>query len=409
MMRHVVYIIVFSLFLFSSGCSQQNAKNDYQHNLVFRERHSIVEPSKVEFSQTDLLMDKMSVDEKIGQLIVVGMEGKSYNNDIDSLIRRKHVGGIILLGKNISTADGIVEILNDSKKANAGNKVPLLLSVDEEGGRVSRLPKGMKKLPSAASIGQKNKEFAYETGTYLADVLHSLGYNMNFAPVLDVNSNPKNPVIGDRSFSSNPSEVASLGMSVMKGMTDNGIISVVKHFPGHGDTHVDSHKSLPVIHKSLKELRETELVPFQRAIDEYADMIMVAHILFPELDKEYPSSLSKKIITDLLRKEMHYDGIVITDDLTMGAIVNEYSVPEAALQAFLAGSDLLLVAGDYQNQIDTFDALRTAVESGVISMRRLDESVKRILELKERYQLEDKVNEEIDVKKLNQKYDELMS
>ncbi|MDW0117107.1 beta-N-acetylhexosaminidase [Sporosarcina thermotolerans] len=408
-MKQVGWLIVLSLFLFT-GCSKMNIEKDHHQVPDFTERHSVADTITVEFSGIDLMMEEMSVEEKIGQLLIVGMSGKTFNGEIDRLIRQNKVGGIILLGKNISTPSGIVQLLNDSKKANEGNDIQLLLSVDEEGGRVSRIPAGMKKLPAASLIGQKNKEsFAYETGIYLAELLHSFGYNMNFAPVLDVNSNPQNPVIGDRSFSSDPYKVASLGMSVMKGMTDNGIISVVKHFPGHGDTHIDSHKALPIIQKSLQELKQTELVPFQKAIDENVDMIMVAHILFPELDKEYPSSLSKKIITDLLRNEMHYNGVVITDDLTMGAIVNEYTVAEAAIQSFLAGSDLLLIAGDYQNQVDTFDTLVAAVESGIISMERLDESVKRILELKNRYELDDKVIEEIDVKKLNQKYDELMS
>ncbi|WP_339251131.1 beta-N-acetylhexosaminidase [Sporosarcina sp. FSL W8-0480] len=407
-MKQMGWIIVLSLFLFT-GCSKLNVETDLQPVPDFTERQSVSDTVEVEFSGIDLMMEEMSVEEKVGQLLVVGMSGKTFNGDIERLIRQRKVGGIILLGKNISTPSGIVQILNESKKANEGNKIPLFLSVDEEGGRVSRVPAGLKKLPAASLVGQKNNEsFAYDTGVYLAELLHAFGYNMNFAPVLDVNSNPQNPVIGDRSFSSDPQKVASLGMSVRKGMNDNGIISVVKHFPGHGDTHIDSHKSLPVIQKSLQQLQETELVPFEKAIDENVDMIMVAHILFPELDKEFPSSLSKKIITDLLRNEMHYNGVVITDDLTMGAIVNEYSVAEAAIQSFMAGSDLLLVAGDYTNQIDTFDTLVEAVESGIISMERLDESVRRILELKNRYELDDKIIQDIDVKKLNQKYDELM-
>lgn len=369
----------------------------------------MIKPLEITFSKVDLLMEEMSVEEKVGQLLVVGMKGKSFNHEVDRLIRQYHVGGLILLGKNVSTPSGILQLLNESKKANADNEIPLFLSVDEEGGRVSRLPASMKKLPPAASIGKKNdEEFAYATGAYLAEVLQSLGYNMNFAPVLDVHSNTKNPVIGDRSFSSYPQEVASIGMSVMKGMRDNGIISVVKHFPGHGDTHIDSHKSLPIINKSLQELQQTELIPFQRAIDEQVEMIMVAHIIFPELDGVYPSSLSKKIISGLLRDEMHYDGVIITDDLTMGAIVNDYTVPQAALQSFIAGSDLLLIAGDYQDQVDTLDVLIAAVKSGTITEKRLDESVRRILELKYRYKLDDPIHKEIDVEKINHKYKELM-
>ncbi|WP_432357941.1 beta-N-acetylhexosaminidase [Sporosarcina sp. UB5] len=360
-------------------------------------------------SYVDLVMDEMTLEEKIGQLLIVGMEGKTYGDELDRLIRKYHVGGIILLGRNSSYPAGILNLLNESKKANADYNIPLFISVDEEGGRVSRLPSSMKKLPAADYFGRIGDEtLAYETGAYLAELLHAFGYNMNYAPVLDVHSNPRNPAIGDRSFSSDPDEVARIGMAVMRGMTENGIISVVKHFPGHGDTHVDSHLSLPVIKKTLVELYETDLIPFQRAIDEQVDVIMVAHIMFPELDSTYPSSLSKKIITGLLREEMNFEGVVITDDMTMGAIVNDYTVPEAALQSFIAGSDLLLIAGDYENQVGTINALLSAVQVGTITEERIDESVRRILKLKERYQLKDIQIEEIDLNAIERKYNNLI-
>ena len=203
------------------------------------------------------------------------------------------------MGKNVSTTSEMLQLINDSKKANEPNKIPLFMSVDEEGGRVSRLPAGIPKLPASAQIGKQNDEtVSYRAGTYLAEVLHEFGYNMNFAPVLDINSNPKNPVIGDRSLGADPELVARLGVSTMHGMMDNGIISVVKHFPGHGDTVVDSHKALPKVETTLEKLRNVELVPFQQAIDEGVDVVMVAHILFPALDPDYPSSMSKAIITD---------------------------------------------------------------------------------------------------------------
>ncbi|MCM3711307.1 beta-N-acetylhexosaminidase [Sporosarcina luteola] len=364
---------------------------------------------EITIAKVDLLIEDMTLEEKIGQLLIVGMKEKTFGDELDHLIRQYHVGGIILLGKNISHPAGILKLLNESKRANSGYEIPLFISVDEEGGRVSRLPSSMRKLPAAEYFGRIDDEkLAYQTGEYLADLLHGFGYNMNYAPVLDVHSNPKNPVIGDRSFSSDPHAVADLGMAVMKGMTDNGIISVVKHFPGHGDTHVDSHLSLPVIEKTLDELREIELIPFQRAIEEQADAIMVAHIMFPELDDNYPSSLSKKIITDLLREEMQFEGVVITDDLTMGAIVNDYTVPEAAVQSFNAGSDLLLIAGDYENQVGTINALMAAVKAGTISEERIDASVRRILRLKERYKLKDDPIEEIDLNLIEKKFLELM-
>ncbi|MHC8517415.1 beta-N-acetylhexosaminidase [Sporosarcina sp. ITBMC105] len=390
------------LFLLLTACSQPSTMQDEQTIPTFSEREQVAPIADMPVSYIDEQLEKMSLDEKIGQLIIVGMKGKTYDDELDHLIRHYRVGGIIVLGKNVSTPTGIVQLLNEAKVANKDYSIPLFLSVDEEGGRVSRLPAGMKKLPAAASIGQKEDEaLAYKSGVYLAELLHAFGYNINFAPVLDVNSNPKNPVIGDRSYSSNPQIVTQHALSVRKGMVDNGVISIVKHFPGHGDTHIDSHKSLPVIDKNIDELIATELVPFQQAIAQEVDGIMIAHILFPALDATNPSSLSKNVITDFLREELGYDGVVITDDLTMGAITNAYTVPEAGLQAFIAGSDLLLIAGDYANQVKTIETLKDAVFTRTISEERIDESVRRILELKHRYNLADDIVGQIDVNALN--------
>ena len=268
-LQGIMWCLISTVFLLT-GCSLETT-DSVTEPPAFSERTQVLESPEITFSRVDELMEEMTLEEKIGQLLVIGMEGKTYGDELDHLIRQYHIGGIILLGKNISYPAGMLKLLNESKKANADYKIPLFISVDEEGGRVSRLPSSMKKLPAAEYFGRTGDEtLAYETGAYLADLLHAFGYNMNYAPVLDVHSNPRNPVIGDRSFSSDPDEVADLGMAVMKGMTDNGIISVVKHFPGHGDTYVDSHLSLPVIGKTLEELHETELIPFKRAIEEKA-------------------------------------------------------------------------------------------------------------------------------------------
>lgn len=356
----------------------------------------------------DSMIDKMTLAEKVGQLLVIGVKGTSFSRKMDNLVRNYHVGGVIVMGQNITTTPQMLELINAIKEANESNKNPLFLSVDEEGGRVSRLPAGIAKLPTSAQIGKLNDEsLSYRAGAYLAEVLNEFGYNMNFAPVLDVNSNPKNPVIGDRSFGSDSNQVAKIGIATMHGMMDNGIIPVVKHFPGHGDTIVDSHKALPKVETTMERLLSIELVPFQKAIDEGVDAVMVAHILFPVLDPNYPSSLSKAVITELLRKEMQFEGVIITDDLSMGAIANGYTIPEAAVQSFIAGSDLLLVVRDYDDQINTFNALLTAIEAGEITEERLNESVKRIMMLKEKYGLSDEVHEKVDVNKINEMFDKL--
>lgn len=396
--------------LLMSGCSQFTQKNKDKETDVTNS--PITEPPKKEeivLSKVEETIDQMTLEEKVGQLLVIGVEGTSFSSEMDNLIRNYHVGGVIIMGRNVATTNEMLQLINGIKKANEHNKIPLFLSVDEEGGRVSRLPVGIPKLPTSAQIGKLNDEsVSYRAGTYLAGVLNEFGYNMNFAPVLDVNSNPRNPVIGNRSFGSDPYQVAKLGISTMHGMMDNGIIPVVKHFPGHGDTVVDSHKALPKVETTLEALRNVELVPFQKAIEEGADAVMVAHILFPALDPDYPSSMSKAIITGLLRNEMKFEGVIITDDLTMGAIANDYTIPEAAVQSFIAGSDQLLVVRDYEVQLNTFNAFIKAIESGEITEERLNESVKQILTLKEKYSVSDEVHEKVDMDKINELYDKLL-
>lgn len=225
---------------------------------------------------------------------------------------------------NINDSNQLLQLINNIKDINSKNKIPLFISIDEEGGRVSRLPKEIKKLPSNEVIGNINdKKLTYDIGKTIGYSLKSFGFNMDFAPVLDINSNPNNKVIGDRSFSSNKNIVANLGVSEINGFKSSNIISVAKHFPGHGDTDIDSHYKLPIINKTLDELKEVEFVPFKNAIKENVPSIMVSHILLPEIDDINPASMSKTIITDILRKDLKFDGLIVTDDMTMVAITND--------------------------------------------------------------------------------------
>ncbi|ASK63992.1 beta-N-acetylhexosaminidase [Virgibacillus phasianinus] len=334
--------------------------------------------------------ESMSLDEKIGQMIFSGVDGTEMTAETKNTIKNYHVGGIILFGNNIESKTQTVNFLNGMKTANAGNPYPLLLGVDEEGGSVTRMPDGIKSLPTSRSIGKLNDpDVSFNVGTILGKQMKALGFNLDFAPVLDINSNPNNPVIGDRSFGDNPNIVTRLGIQTMKGIQNEGVISVIKHFPGHGDTGVDSHLELPKVNKSYEELSKLELVPFKKAISEGADVSMVAHILLPKIDEDYPASMSKEVITGILREDYDFDGVVITDDLTMEAITDHYSVADAAVQSVKAGADLLLVAHNPNLIAEVFDELKEAVEEGEISENRIDESVERITHLKEKYQLSD--------------------
>ncbi|WP_276355892.1 beta-N-acetylhexosaminidase [Cohnella caldifontis] len=337
------------------------------------------------------LVRSMTLEEKIGQLLLAGVEGTTADAAARRMIAEDRVGGIILFKNNLSSGvRSSVELLNGLKAANAGNPAPLFLSVDQEGGRVNRLPKDFVPMPANAAVGKTGQApLAKEMGALIARQLKLLGFNTDFAPVLDINSNPKNPVIGDRSFGSRADLVTDMGLAETAGIRGGGIIPVVKHFPGHGDTAVDSHLDLPIVRKTEAELQALELIPFEAAVQSGADAVMVAHILFPELDPDVPASLSGNIIGGLLRGKLGFDGVVITDDLSMGAIAKHYGLEDAAIRAVLAGADVLLMAHGYGTEHRIREALLGAVGDGRIPESRIDESVTRILKLKRTYGLTD--------------------
>jgi beta-N-acetylhexosaminidase len=352
----------------------------------------------------------MTIDEKIGQMIFAGIDGYDLNPHSVELLEAYHVGGLILYKPNIESTTQLIKLVNSLKQTNSGNKLPLWLGVDEEGGKVTRLPDEIVKMPPGNKVGKTNsKEFAYGVGNLLGIELNAYGLNVDFGPVLDINSNPNNPVIGDRSFGSNASIVSSMGIQTMQGLQAQHVLPVVKHFPGHGDTSVDSHIGLPVVQHDLARLHKLELVPFAEAFSQQADAVMVAHILLPKLDGQYPASMSEKIMTDLLRREMGFDGLIITDDMTMGAISKSYDLGEATVQSVIAGSNVVMVGHDYDKVVTVIAALRKAVKENRISMEKIDQSITRIIKLKLKYQVQDSALATPDIKKLNTAANQLLA
>lgn len=324
-------------------------------------------------------ISNMSLKEKIGQLLFIGFEDNNQAEN-QATLSQLQPGGVILFARNIITLEQTLGELN-SYRQHPSLRAPLFVGIDQEGGRVSRLPATWAtKFPSAADVGN-NGDRARELAKAMGEELAALGFNMDFAPVLDVNSNPANPVIGDRAFASTPTAVWSTGKQVIKGLTDAQVIPVVKHFPGHGDTSVDSHKALPIVSADLDLLESRELKPFHDAVYAGVPVVMIGHILVPALDPDQPASLSKRIINDLLRDRWGFKGVVVTDDLEMGAIAQD-NIGEAAVQAVLAGADMLLVCRTASKQLDVFNALIAAAETGRISEQRLNQSLHRILTLK---------------------------
>ncbi|MFF2753799.1 beta-N-acetylhexosaminidase [Psychrobacillus sp. NPDC058041] len=350
----------------------------------------------------------MSLEEKIGQMIFAGIDGIALTKESKELISVNKVGGLIFYQNNLKDEKQTVSLLNAIKTESKKEKHPLFLGVDQEGGRISRLP-GLNKLPTNQEIGKRNNpSLSYSIGTLLGKEMNTFGFNLDFAPVLDVNSNPKNPVIGDRSFGNNAEIVSKLGIQTMKGIQSQNVISVVKHFPGHGDTAVDSHLELPIIQKSIEDLNALELIPFKNAIEDGADVVMVAHILLPKIDPKFPSSMSHAIITGILREQLQFDGVVMTDDMTMNAIVGHYEIGQAAVDAVKAGNDIVLVAHDYQKVKRAIDAIKQAVHNGEVSEERINTSVSRILLLKEKYKLNNERVQELDIKGLNHSIEQII-
>ena len=348
----------------------------------------------------------MTVEEKVGQLLIGGFEGTEIGDQATRLVQEYQVGGLILYGRNIAGAGQLVTLTNGLKALN-GDGIPLFLSIDQEGGGVDRMPPEVRRNPGAYCVGQTGSVPAAQSyGDVLAAECAAFGLNLDFAPVLDVWSNPGNTVIGQRAFSADARTVAGLGPAAARRMMDQGVIPAVKHFPGHGDTAVDSHVGLPVVDKSPEELEETELIPFRAAIqsagtDGQVPAVMVAHILLTQLDPERPASLSPAVVTGLLREELGFAGAVLTDDLTMGAVTQSYGLGEAAVLAVEAGCDILLVCHGQDSVPAVRTALLEAAASGRITAERLDESVYRILRLKTEYALTNEPVSPPDLEALN--------
>ncbi len=332
---------------------------------------------------------ELSVEEKVGQLMMFGFPGQEITEHIENFIVNHHLGGIIHFARNIKSPEQIQSLNRDLQTLASLRGTGLFIAVDQEGGSVARLTTGVSVSPGNMALGAtRSLKRTEDVGRVTGEELRILGFNINLAPCLDVNNNPANPVIGVRSFGSDPHLAAELGAAYIKGLQEH-VIAVAKHFPGHGDTHVDSHLGLPTINHDWERLNKVELVPFRKAIKEGVAGILAAHIVFPafESDPNRPAVLSYGVLTELLRSELGFEGLIMTDCLEMQAITNHFSMSEAAVLAVEAGSDLVLVSHTPSLQSEAYWALVEAVRSGRISEKRIDESAARIQAAKERFQV----------------------
>ena len=340
----------------------------------------------VELGFSSLLAD-LTLEQKIGQMTIAGFPGTEPHSEIERFLGHCHAGGVMLSDKNIISpvqTRFLIDWLQEIATKDVG--LPLFVTVDHEGGSVSRLGYPVTVLPTAMAVAATGSvEYAKRCAEVCAAEMRAMGFNVNFAPVLDVNSNHANPVIGVRSYGDNPDLVAAFGAAAIEALQRSGIIATAKHFPGHGDTSLDSHLALPIIGRDLEELQTTDLPPFVAAIEHGVGMIMTAHATFPRLSRSgLPATLSADIIQGLLRQTLGFDGLVVTDALVMDAVADSYSLGEASILAVEAGADVVLMLSTIKDQLRAFELLVAAVKSGRLSEERIDESVLRILEAKSR-------------------------
>lgn len=330
----------------------------------------------------------LTLDEKIGQLFVVGFNEDHLSEKLVDLINKYKFGNIILFLRNISSMENLFNLNKDIQKTMLDVLgIPSFITIDQEGGMVTRLFKGATVFPGAMTLsatGDSNN--AYLQGLYMAQEMDALGINVNFAPVLDVNTNPLNPGIGVRSYSDAPNVVSEFGRAYIKGLQTK-VFATGKHFPGKGDTLVDSHLALPIVKHNLKRLEEVEFLPFKDAINNGLKGIMTSHAVYEYLNKDYPGTLSKEALIDLLREKLNFEGLVFTDGMEMQAIDDTYGASKSAVTAILAGVDMVLYCHYENQQIEAFNYVKEAVLDGTIPIELIDEKVKRILKHKEELNL----------------------
>jgi beta-N-acetylhexosaminidase len=326
----------------------------------------------------------------VGQRFMVGFDGCEASADVKRLIRDFGVGHAILFARNVDSPEQVAELVRELQATarTARHDVPLLVAVDQEGGRVARLRAPWTVWPPLRALGRTGSAaLAARVGEALAAELAPCGIRCDFAPVVDVDTNPRNPVIGDRSFGDDPDLVGRLGAAMIGGLQRGGVAACAKHFPGHGDTDVDSHLDLPAVEHSRSRLEDVELRPFRRAIEADVAMVMTAHVVVRELDDAVPATLSPAVVDGLLRGEMGFGGVVVSDDLRMKAVADRWRPEAAAALAVRAGCDLLPVCADTEAQVEAIEGVVRALESGEISWNSMDDACARIRRLKERFLL----------------------
>ena len=352
-------------------------------------------------------IEELSLEEKIGQLFMVGLEEKT-NEDITNLIKNNKIGGVVLYKENYHTYEEMLSYINNIKKSNSKNAIPIFISIDQEGGRVNRMPSEILNLKSATKLASTNDiEIVKESGKIIGEMLNKTGISMDYAPVLDIRKFEEKHAIGDRCYGENIEDVSKYGIEMMKEMQNKGVIPVIKHFPGHGLTQKDSHFRIPKITEKIEVLEKEDMVPFENAIKQNAEAVMVGHLIIKDVDKKYPASLSKEVIQKYLIQKYNYKGLIITDDLKMMAIRLHYNMKTAVLKAIEAGNDIIMIGMSYKKINKIIKFIVKKVKKGELSIDRINESVEKIIRMKEKYKLQDEKVKGFSIKEMNERIQKL--
>ncbi|MFP6637931.1 MAG: beta-N-acetylhexosaminidase [Nitrospinaceae bacterium] len=327
----------------------------------------------------------LSLKQQTGQMIVSGFEGTTLTARTEDLIVQQGIGGLILFERNYKNPDQLLKLINDLQSLNADNSEipPLFISVDQEGGRVARLGEPFTQFPHMSCLGQADSnDLAYRFGLGMGKELRAVGINMDYAPVLDVHSNPENPIIGKRALDTDPEKVARLGTELIRGFYDAGVIPVGKHFPGHGDTSQDSHLTLPRVERTRESLEQCELIPFSHAIQQGLEVIMTAHVVYPAWDAHQPATFSPTIMNDVLRNSLQFDGLIMSDDLEMQAI--DQKLESISTLGTRAGIDLFLICHDLKKVSSFQNIMIQDIEAEKIPKSTIERSLARIFQVKQK-------------------------
>ena len=375
-LQRMFLICSFTCFAVFAGCGTTSQGHTEPTPPVAKEKVLSLD------EQAEELVDSMSLTEKVGQMVMIGVEGTEVNEDSLYMLHQFHMGGVVLFDRNMESPEQVGK-LTEQLQHQAEEKLPLFIGVDEEGGLVVRMREQLPELPSQEAIGATGEpEQAKTWAATIAELVKRMGINTNFAPVADIGSS------SGRSYSDDADTVSAFVQQASRGYEGARVFYSLKHFPGIGRAMVDPHMEVSDIDASLEELLETDLKPFQAIIGEHEPdryFIMVSHLKYPQLDAQEPASLSQPIVTGLLRETLGYRGIIITDDLAMGAVANHNDFRELGVKAIQAGVDIAMICHEYEHQQEVYLGILDAVKNGVISEERINESVKRIVRTKLRY------------------------